>query len=161
MIFVTTSKGLFFKRMIKAIDTLSEKYSLYMIVQGGYEYHPESEKIKYYTTLPRDEFERYFDQADLVISHAGIGNIIMGKQKCKPLIIVPRLKKFGEHHNDHQLEIAKKLEGQRGFKVIYNVDELDSMEVLSFSEKPAKEDVEGKKAIIQEVRAFCSNVLQQ
>ncbi len=154
MIFVTVSKDMFFERLIKKVDNISSKHSIHMVVQGGFEYSPESEKIEYHSTLKREDFEKYFDEASLVISHAGIGNIIMGKQKSKPMIIVPRLKDFREHYNDHQLEIAKKLENKKGFKVIYNIDDLDSPEVLNFSEKPDSENIEGKLAIINETRRF-------
>ena len=86
MIFVTVSKDIFFERRIKKIDDISYRHSLPMVVQGGYEYSPKSDKIRYHSTLRREDFEKYFDEASLVISHAGIGNIIMGKQKSKPII---------------------------------------------------------------------------
>ena len=154
MIFVTVSKDFFFERLIKRIDEVSVKYSLEMVVQGGFDYAPKSTKISYYSTMDRSDFDKFFNQAQLVISHAGIGNIISAKQKRKPAIIVPRLKKFKEHCSDHQLEIAKKLEDKKGFKVVYDVNDLDSLDIFNFSEKPEAENVNEKKAIINEVRCF-------
>ncbi len=159
MIFVTASKGLFFERLIKKADEISAQYSIEIVVQGGYEYQPESKQLTYFTTLPREQFEEYFENAKLVISHAGIGNIIMARQKQKPMVIVPRQKSLGEHYNDHQLEIAKKLEKQKGFKVVYDIDDLDSHSVINFSEKPEQENIEAKRKIIQTVKDFCHKTL--
>ena len=46
------------------------------------------------------------DKADYVICHAGVGTIITSISKGKKVLAVPRLYKYGEHQNDHQLQIA-------------------------------------------------------
>jgi UDP-N-acetylglucosamine transferase subunit ALG13 len=49
-------------------------------------------------------FNQYFKQADLIISHAGMGNIITALEGQKPIIVMNRQHALGEHRNDHQAD---------------------------------------------------------
>ena len=77
-----------------------------VIVQKGYTKF-ESKDMKLYNQLPLDEISKLIEKADLVITHGGVGSIISAIEKNKKVIAVPRLKKYKEHVNDHQLEIIK------------------------------------------------------
>lgn len=55
-------------------------------------------------TTPR-EVEALIQNADLIITHGGVATIIEGLNMNKKIIAVPRLKKYKEHVNDHQLQI--------------------------------------------------------
>jgi UDP-N-acetylglucosamine transferase subunit ALG13 len=69
-------------------------------------------------------FDLKFREADLIVSHAGMGTIISALQHSKPIIVMPRLAEFHEHRNDHQLATARSF-GKLGFvKDVYNGDEL-------------------------------------
>jgi UDP-N-acetylglucosamine transferase subunit ALG13 len=52
-----------------------------------------------------DDLEQLYDQARVIITHAGTGSIIKGVKKGKKMIAIARLKKYAEHIDDHQLEI--------------------------------------------------------
>ena len=41
-----------------------------------------------------------------MITHSGVATIIKGLKLKKKVLVVPRLKKYGEHVDDHQLQIA-------------------------------------------------------
>ena len=77
-----------------------------VIVQKGYTKF-ESKNMIQYTQIPLEEIEKLIETADLVITHGGVGSIITSIQKGKKVIAVPRLKKYKEHVNDHQLDIIK------------------------------------------------------
>ena len=49
-------------------------------------------------------------QAEFVICHGGVGSIFTALRLRKKVLVVPRLEKYGEHINDHQLEICEQLE---------------------------------------------------
>ncbi|MFD1952811.1 glycosyltransferase [Paenibacillus thailandensis] len=68
--------------------------------------------------------DRYFDQSDLIITHSGTSSIIKGLKKGKKIIVVPRQKKFDEHIDDHQLEIAMMFEKKGFIEVVYNINDL-------------------------------------
>lgn len=77
-----------------------------VVVQKGYTKF-ESENMTLYTQLPPDELKKLIDKADLIITHGGVGSIITAIEKNKKVIAIPRLKKYKEHVNDHQLDIIK------------------------------------------------------
>ena len=54
-----------------------------------------------------DEIEKFEQQADCIITHGGVGSIIGSIERGKKVIAVPRLKQYGEHVNDHQLDIVE------------------------------------------------------
>ena len=50
------------------------------------------------------------EKANIVITHGGTGAIIGAVKKGKKVIAVPRLAKYGEHVDDHQLQLIKKFD---------------------------------------------------
>lgn len=89
-----------------------------VIVQKGYTKF-ESKDMTTYTQLPSDELEQLIDKANLVITHGGVGSIITAIEKNKKVIAVPRLKKYKEHVNDHQLDIIKSFD-EKGYIIGLN-----------------------------------------
>ena len=63
-------------------------------------------------------------KASRVIGHAGIGIIRTALENNKPLLVMPRLKKYHEVVHDHQVEIARKFEKLGHILVAYSEQEL-------------------------------------
>lgn len=103
-----------------------------VIVQKGYTKF-ESKSMKLYSQFPLDEMEKMIDKADLVITHGGVGSIITSIKKDKKVIAIPRLKKYGEHVNDHQLDIIK------SFNDLGYIIGLDGVEKLEEALKKVQE----------------------
>ena len=105
MIFVTLGSQKFqFNRLLKAVDELRTEEEIF--AQIGYsDYIPVNYKYKKF--LDRDEFAAWQDKADIIITHGGTGAIIGAVKKGKKVIVMPRLKKYGEHVDDHQIQIIK------------------------------------------------------
>lgn len=95
-------------RLLKIIDELCDEHVLdgnNIIAQlGSAQYKPRN--YKYFKLIGRDEYEKYMDNADLIISHAGTGSVIPPLKLGKKVIVFPRREKYGEHLDDHQLELA-------------------------------------------------------
>ncbi|HGQ3971510.1 TPA: glycosyltransferase, partial [Streptococcus pneumoniae] len=68
--------------------------------------------------------------------------------KGKSPIIVPRLKKFGEHVNDHQLEFVEKVLNVYNLTVITNISDLNSY-ISNFDERK-KSDLKSKNNLFME-----------
>ena len=71
-----------------------------------------------------DEFQALFEAAELVVTHAGMGNIIACLEAGKPLMMLPRRANLGEHRNDHQTDTAE------AFLRMYNVPAYESVPQL-------------------------------
>lgn len=114
MIFVTVGTQFGFDRLTKAVDvwaSAQQRVECFAQIGGG-DYEPRSMEWKRY--LEPEEFERIFEECDLVVAHAGMGTIITALLKGKPVIVLPRLARFSEHRNDHQVATAKKLSSLEG-----------------------------------------------
>lgn len=112
MIFVTVGTDTHaFDRLLKEVDRLvrEEKIKEKVVAQAGNStYKPQN--YEYFKFESSERLESLLNDSSLIISHAGVGNIISALSKSKPLVLVPRLAAFGEHTDDHQMEIAEQLD---------------------------------------------------
>lgn len=75
-----------------------------------------------------DEWQYYFEQAERVISHAGVGTILKSLACAKPLIVMARDATRGEHRNDHQHATAKRFASFSN--ILFVEDEQELFEAL-------------------------------
>lgn len=123
MIFITLgSREYQFNRLLKEVDDLIEsgKINEKVFAQiGQSDYIPRN--YKYVNFLSPQDFSDYQDKATIIITHGGTGAIISALKKEKKIIAVPRLSKYGEHTDDHQLQITRELSKMN---FIENVEEI-------------------------------------
>ena len=100
-----------FHRLLDEIEKNIENGNINeeVVVQAGFTKY-KSDKMKIFSLTSKENLENLIKQADLIITHAGVGSIEMALEQNKKVIAIPRLKKFGEHVNDHQKDIEKKLD---------------------------------------------------
>ena len=127
MIFITLgTQKQSFKRLLDEIERCKILDNEEIIAQVGYTKFV-SEKIKTIDFLETDEFNRYIGNSEFVITHGGVGSIFDALLKNKKVIAVPRLKKYNEHIDDHQVEICEKL-ATLGYIINYNPDRFEEEE---------------------------------
>ena len=126
-----------------------------VIVQNGYTKF-DSKQMKLIKEIPQDEFNKLIDQANLVITHGGVGSIITAITKGKKVIAIPRLKKYNEHVNDHQIEIIDSF-NEKGYIIgIHSVKELGKALEKAKNFKPQKY-VKNTGNILKLVEDFIDN----
>ena len=110
MIFVTLgTQDKSFKRLLEMIDkeiikgNIKEK----VIVQAGFTKY-DTKNMEIFDLLDKDDFDKYIKDCDLLITHGGVGSILTGLKNNKKVIACPRLAKYNEHMNDHQVQIIKR-----------------------------------------------------
>lgn len=127
MIFVTLGSQKFqFNRLLQKLDELVENSTITeeIFAQIGYsDYEPKNYQFQKF--LSRDEFAWWEGKADTVIAHGGTGAIIGAVKKGKKVIAVPRLAKFGEHVDDHQLQLISQFEEMKLIEACNDVDQLE------------------------------------
>jgi UDP-N-acetylglucosamine--N-acetylmuramyl-(pentapeptide) pyrophosphoryl-undecaprenol N-acetylglucosamine transferase len=74
-------------------------------------------------TVPPARVREAFRAADVVVVHAGVGAALEALDAGRRPLLVPRLRRFGEHVDDHQLQVAGELE-RRGLAVVRDAGEL-------------------------------------
>ncbi len=125
MIFLTVGTLFPFDRLVRAVDDavaagLVEQPVFAQI--GGTSFVPRH--IEYVEILDKCTFDNKVADADYLISHAGIGSITTALGHGKPLLAMPRMKRYGEHVNDHQVGTARKFEELGHILVAYDSKDL-------------------------------------
>ena len=114
-----------FTRLLQEIDECikSKKIDEEVIVQAGFTKY-ESKKMRIFDMIPKLDLDEFVERADLVITHGGVGSIIMALNKNKKVIAVPRLHEYGEHVNDRQRQIIKVF-SEKGYLIgLQNVEDM-------------------------------------
>ncbi|PRY55295.1 UDP-N-acetylglucosamine transferase subunit ALG13 [Arcticibacter pallidicorallinus] len=124
MIFITIGTQEPFDRLIKAMDEVAPKLGNPEIIAqiSGSSYLVKNMKTMDF--IAPSEFNDLVKRAKIIVSHAGMGTIISALQLRKPILVMPRLLKFGEHRNEHQLATARKFDRLNYINVAYDEQEL-------------------------------------
>lgn len=124
-----------------------------VIVQAGFTKYT-SKKMKVFNMMPQEELNELVQKADLIITHAGVGSIEMALQNNKKVITVPRLKKYGEHVNNHQIEIEQEF-NKRGW--VIGIDDVSDLgTALNKSKKfvPVKYENSKDKKLVNIIKTY-------
>lgn len=111
-----------FKRIIDYVINSKMLENTQVLIQNGhtkYEEIPKNSNIKLLGFVDSVEFKNYIQKADYIITHGGVGSIFSSILNDKKVLAIPRLKKFDEHVDDHQLEICDKMQ-KLGYILEYN-----------------------------------------
>jgi UDP-N-acetylglucosamine transferase subunit ALG13 len=121
MIFVTVGTNeASFDRLVAAVEDVPPGEEL--IVQcGASELRPG--RATCVDFLPFDELVRLVRSARVVVTHAGAGSTMVALANGKRPIVVPRLHRYGEAVDDHQLHFAERLAG-RGLVTVAHPEDL-------------------------------------
>ncbi|MBI2632381.1 hypothetical protein HYW75_05235 [Candidatus Pacearchaeota archaeon] len=130
MIFVTVgTHPEQFDRLIKRIDEIAPEINEKIIIQRGFtNYIPKNcESFDFSPSL-----DKYYREARIVITQSATSLIEFILRYKKPVITVPRQKRFNEHINDHQVEFALFMEEKTGVKAILDVKELTAELLMNY-----------------------------
>ncbi len=129
MIFVILGSQKFqFNRLLKAVDDFvgQGRITDEVFAQRGYsDYVPKNFLSEEF--VGHAEFEEIMEKSDLVISHGGTGAVIGAVKKGKKVIAVPRLAKYGEHVDDHQVQLLTQFEEMNIIEVCHDLGCLDEL----------------------------------
>lgn len=140
MILVTVgSSANGFDRIVKMIDELKKDGDIKdsVIIQIGKGAYIPKNVERFFRFTSWDEILYLNKKARIIISHAGAGTILTALRYSKPIICVPRLKDYGEHTDNHQLEVAKTLNKEDKILLARNKQELlDNIKKIKRGWKP-------------------------
>ena len=125
MIFLTVGTQFPFDRLVKAVDRAAgiNGFDEQIVAQiGDTSYRPQNFDAT--RSVEKAVFDRHFTEADSIISHAGMGTITMALEHRKPLLVMPRLKKYGEVVNDHQAAFARRFSELGHILAVFDVEDL-------------------------------------
>lgn len=140
MIFVTLgTQDKQFVRLIEAVNKIDTDEQI--VAQVGSTNCSKlklRDNIKIYDYLSDNEFDKYMNNARIIITHAGVGTIIKGLKLNKTMIVAARLKKYKEHVNDHQLQILDNFSKEGYIIPLHNFEDLPKLIEMKFIPKEFK-----------------------
>ncbi len=155
MIFITLGSQKFqFNRLLEQIDLLIEKGVIKedVLAQiGASDYKPKHFKYKDFMT--QDEFRENMSKSNFVITHAGTGAIITALKFDKKVIAIPRLAKFGEHVDDHQIQLIDEFKELNFIEPVYEIEELENA-IKTIDSKKYNKYVSNTETIINDIKAY-------
>ena len=95
-----------FDRLLEALDGLGEREEL-LVQHGPSPVRPPGARCVEF--LPFDELTAEMRRARVVITHAGVGSTIASLLNGKRPVVVPRLARWGEAVDDHQVPFGRRL----------------------------------------------------
>lgn len=152
----TQDKG--FERLLVAIDHEidNKKIKDKVIVQAGCTKY-ESKNMEIFDLIPNDKFEDLITKCDLLITHGGVGSILSGLLHGKVVIAAPRLAKYNEHVNDHQLQIIENLGKKKYILVLKNFTRFDKVLEKAKNFKP-KKFISNTENIIKKIENYIDSI---
>jgi len=104
-----------FDRALDLMTPLAEAEEV--LVQHGHTApRPGMHGFRWREFLSYEEVLALMQESSSVVCHAGVGTIMTALGLAKTPVVIPRLRRFGEHVDDHQLQIAAEFE-RRGLIV--------------------------------------------
>ena len=148
-----------FVRLLKAIDdeinkgTIKEK----VLVQAGYSMNKyQTDNMEMFDLIDREKFSELVDKCSLLITHGGVGSILTGLKAGKKVIACPRLAKYKEHINDHQVQIINEF-ARAGYILAYNEDD-DLASILKQVKKfKPQKYVSNSNNLVNMIKEFIDN----
>jgi len=124
-----------FDRLIKKMDEIAAIISEDVVIQIGHSsFRPNNAKWFDFTT--EEGIKEWCRKAKVVVTQPAM-SIVDAQEQGVPVVVVPRLKKYNEVIDDHQLDFARVLEKEGKVIAVYDVDKLE--ETLSnINVKPVK-----------------------
>ena len=133
-----------FNRLINCVDELKTNGTIEdeVIIQSGYS-DCEIRNCSHSGLYSYEEVDGFFEKARIIITHGGPSSIIQALRYGKPPIVVPRLKRFNEHINDHQLDFCR-IVSERYDNIIL-VEDIDKLKnaILGYDELAAARKLSG------------------
>ena len=155
MIFVTVGSQKFqFNRLLKKIDELITKGIIKEKVYaqiGVSDYKPQY--FGYIDFMTQEEFSKNIDNADVIITHAGTGVIINALKKDKKVIATPRLAKYSEHVDDHQIQLIKEFDEMNLLEPVYDLEKLE-FALQNVKIKKYNKYISNTDSIIEDIERF-------
>ncbi len=145
-----------FLRLITAVDAFARDSGERVIVQRGLS-PTVPEHCEHFAFRSREEVLALQREARVIVAHAGIGSVIDALETGRPLIVVPRMKRLGEHTTEHQMDLARAVQRRGWGRMIEDIADLpDALK----NPPPARNSyAPWKDALIGSIRSFAADVV--
>lgn len=131
-----------FDRFTRLMEHLASMPDIKVVYQYGFSPPPSDEQIQSYQFIGAKDYQQYLHDSYLVVAHAGIGSFMDLRRLSKKSLIVPRSGVLGEHVDDHQIQLARYVEGKYGASILYPESpepEIEAIQSISVGDSVSNE----------------------
>jgi UDP-N-acetylglucosamine transferase subunit ALG13 len=154
MILVAVGASQFqFDRLVQAVETLPADEPV-VLQHGVSTLRPNAARCVDF--VPLEELAALVREARAVVMHAGVGSILLALTNGKRPFVVPRLKRYGETVDDHQLESARRF-ARAGLVTLVEDPAALAQAVIVNSEPVAPAG--GELPLVRDLRAYIEGVV--
>ena len=160
MVLVTTGTNeQAFDRLVSAAAVLAEREDAFVQYGSSRLPHGRGEWVDF---VDFDELTVRMREARVVVCHAGVGSIMLARRCGHRPIVMPRRVDLGEAVDDHQLHLARRLDGAGIVVLAENEQELRAAVEGSVAEPSADAPgaLAGAAELAADVRDFLSTLVQ-
>ncbi len=152
MIFVTVGTNEApFDRLLRAIDVLGLDEEL--VVQcGSSEVRPQNARCLDFLSF--EEVRDHVRQARAVIAHAGVGTVLTTLGIGKKPIVVPRLHRYREAVDDHQVHFARRLHDEGLVQLVLDPTDLPDALAYEGGRELTDAGVRPESGLAEDLRAY-------
>ena len=156
MILVTTgTNGAPFDRLLREIGNIRVDEEI-VVQHGPSALRPTNATCVDY--LPFRDLVGLVRNARLVVSHGGVGSILVAMINGKRPLVVPRLARFGEVVDDHQLDLARRLERAEAITMVEDPRQLPELIRVTGNGSAAAAG-NGTSALARDIRSYVLSVV--
>jgi UDP-N-acetylglucosamine transferase subunit ALG13 len=116
-----------FRRLLDAVDDLAGTgllSSSRVVLQTGHDREFEAVHCDQRDFFPPREFDELMARADVVICHGGNGTLFDALRAGKRPVVMPRRRQYGEHVDDHQVDLVRAFASERRVFAAYEPEGL-------------------------------------
>jgi UDP-N-acetylglucosamine transferase subunit ALG13 len=155
MIFVTVGTNeARFERLLRAVAALRTDEEI--VVQHGHTPPIERQNCRLVDFLPFEDVVETMRNARVVVTHAGVGSVMVALSAGKRPVVVPRRKSLGEAVDDHQLQLGRRF-AEVGLVTMVE-KENDLADALS-GEHGADPSLTGSSTLAQEITDLLGRIV--
>lgn len=157
MILVTVGTQFAFDRLVRAVDAAVGAGvvcdEVFAQIAGGW----RPVNMAWVDFMDSEEFSAKVAEASAIIGHAGIGTILAALEAYKPTLVMPRMKRYGEVVNDHQVATAREFAARGYLLAASGAEEMPEM-IKALLEFTPEKRTGGDAAIVARVKSFLEAV---
>jgi UDP-N-acetylglucosamine transferase subunit ALG13 len=155
MIFLTVGAQMPFDRLVRRVDSwaaMRGRNDLFAQI-GNTALRPAH--VEWTHFLDPLDYRRRLAEADVIVTHAGMGTILTALEFGRPILVLPRRADLRETRTDHQLGTAHALAEAHRISVAWNDDELlHSLDQLDQLPAPRRVTSCASLPLLTALRAF-------
>ncbi len=155
MIFVTVGTNeARFDRLLHGIAHLPIDEEL--VVQHGHSSPIDSPNAELVDFLPFEGMVEAIRRARVVVTHAGVGSVMVALANGKRPVVVPRRKSFGEAVDDHQLQLGRRFAAA---ELVTLVESQEALGAALVREQAASPILPTSSSLAADLRSFLEDAV--